>query len=124
MRRHHFRGLTYSVAERCDMTDTGALELFASFTSRAMRLFPSSVSISGGNPRSRFTCKSGAWVGYLILVVALSCAAQPQSPSSTTGTDGAALQELQSQVRELKELVLELPQQAVDSHAEITRLRG
>jgi hypothetical protein len=105
------------------MTDTGALELFASFTSRAMRLFPSSVSISGGNPRSRFTCKSGAWVGYLILVVALSCAAQPQSPSSTTGTDGAALQELQSQVRELKQLVLQLQQQTVDSHAEITRLR-
>jgi hypothetical protein len=67
--------------------------------------------------------KPGAWVGYLILVAALSCAAQTQSPSAATGTDGAALQELQSQVRELKQLILQLQQQTVDSHAEITRLR-
>lgn len=105
------------------MTYTGALELFASLASRAKRLFPPSVSISGSNQRCRFTLKPGAWVGGLILVAALSCAAQTQSPSSVTGADGTALQELQSQVRELKQLVLQLQQQTVDSHAEITRLR-
>jgi len=57
------------------------------------------------------------WLG---LMLACSCAAQtpPQNSSDT-----AALQELQSQVHELKNMVLQLQQQTVASRAEITRLR-
>jgi hypothetical protein len=52
--------------------------------------------------------------------------AQTQAPAplpSDTSPQIAALQDLQSQVRELKQLVLQLQQQTVDSHAEITKLR-
>jgi hypothetical protein len=56
----------------------------------------------------------------LAVLMACSCAAQTQlQPSS----DSAALQELQGQVRELKDMVLQLQQQTVASRAEITRLR-
>jgi hypothetical protein len=48
------------------------------------------------------------------------CAAQ-SAPAPTS--DNAALGELQSQVRELKEMVLQLQQQTVASRAEITHLR-
>ena len=55
------------------------------------------------------------------IVCAAQSATQTGAPADTVS--GTALQELQSQVRELKQLVLELQQQTVDSHAEITRLR-
>ena len=56
------------------------------------------------------------WLG---LMLAGSCAAQTQPQTGDT----AALQELQSQVHELKDMVLQLQQQTVASRAEITRLR-
>ena len=57
------------------------------------------------------------WLGLLL---ACSCAAQTQPQNSG---DTAALQALQGQVHELKDLVLQLQQQTVASRAEITRLR-
>jgi len=56
------------------------------------------------------------WLG---VILASSCAAQAQPQTGDT----AALQELQSQVHELKDMVLQLQQQTVASRAEITRLR-
>lgn len=105
------------------MTDTGSFQLFASCASRVKRLRSQRVWISVPNERSRSTANPAAWLACLILVAAISCTAQAQSPTTATGPDGAALQDLQSQVRELKQLVLQLQQQTVDSHAEITRLR-
>jgi Skp family chaperone for outer membrane proteins len=66
------------------------------------------------------------WLVCLVLLAALCSAAQTPSPaqqSSAVSGGDAALQELQSQVRELKELVIDLQKQTQDSHAEITRLR-
>jgi len=57
---------------------------------------------------------------YLVTMLALPCAAQSSSAASG---DSAALSELQSQVRELKEMVQQLQQQTTASRAEITRLR-
>ena len=62
----------------------------------------------------------------VVMIGTLCCVAQTQAPpSSSSGgsPQNTALQDLQSQVRELKELVLQLQQQTVDSHAEITKLR-
>lgn len=50
----------------------------------------------------------------------LSCIAQSTAPAPSTGE---ALQQLQSEVHELKQLVVQLQQQTIESHAEITRLR-
>jgi len=50
------------------------------------------------------------------------CSAQTAGPSPASA-DTPALQQLQSEVHELKDLVLQLQQQAVASRAEITRLR-
>jgi hypothetical protein len=99
------------------MTDTGYSLPLASGASQAKRLCSHCV------PASRSAMKHGAWSACLIMVLALSCAAQTQAQGSTNGADGTALQDLQSQVRELKQLVLQLQQQTVDSHTEITRLR-
>lgn len=68
---------------------------------------------------------SSALLSSLLVLAALACSAQAQTASSAADTSSAtpALQELQSEVHELKELVLQLQQQTVDSHAEITRLR-
>ena len=55
-----------------------------------------------------------------LLPLALPCVAQVQTASSP---DSAVLQDLQTEVHELKQLVLQLQQQTKDSHAEITRLR-
>lgn len=67
-----------------------------------------------------------AALACVAMIGALSCLGQTQAPAQPAA-DGApgnpALQELQSQVRELKQLVLQLQQQTVDSHAEITKLR-
>jgi len=57
------------------------------------------------------------WIG---IVLGHPCAAQTQPQTSS---DTSALQELQGQVRELKDMVLHLQQQTVASRAEITRLR-
>jgi hypothetical protein len=70
--------------------------------------------VSGAKARDR------AALACVVIVLALSCAAQ--SPSSGA-QDSAALQDLQSQVKELKQLVLQLQQQTTDSHSEIVRLR-
>ncbi len=71
--------------------------------------------------QAKFSCLTAAlrmiWLGAIL---ASPCAAQ--TPPQTTG-DTAALQELQSQVHELKDMVLQLQQQTVASRAEITRLR-
>lgn len=53
------------------------------------------------------------------MILAVPCAAQSQPQ----GGDAAALNDLQSQVRELKQMVQELQQQTVASRSEITRLR-
>ncbi|MGA2372386.1 MAG: hypothetical protein ACLPPV_04840 [Candidatus Korobacteraceae bacterium] len=63
-----------------------------------------------------------AALGVLWLGLILACPSAAQTPAQTTG-DTAALQELQSQVHELKDMVLQLQQQTVASRAEITRLR-
>ncbi len=57
------------------------------------------------------------WLGFTL---GSTCVAQNAQQS---GGDAAALQELQKQVGELKDLVLQLQQQTVASRAEITRLR-
>jgi hypothetical protein len=61
-------------------------------------------------------------IATAFLIGALGCTAQNQSPSDAA-PQNAALQQVQSEVHELKQLVLQLQQQTVDSHAEITRLR-
>lgn len=59
------------------------------------------------------------WLG---LILEQPCSAQMQAQPQPSG-DSAALQELQIQVHELKDMVLQLQQQTVASRAEITRLR-
>jgi len=61
-----------------------------------------------------------AWLLAISVVCACSCAAQSQPAHNG---DSNALDELQSQVRELKAMVLQLQQQTVASRAEIQRLR-
>ena len=67
-----------------------------------------------------------ALIAWLAMTSGLWCAAQVQ-PQATTSPENngtnAALGELQSQVRELKDMVLQLQQQTVASRAEITHLR-
>jgi hypothetical protein len=105
------------------MTNTGSFQLFAACANGAKRLRLQGVFIGGAVERRRSTAKPRAWLPCLFIVVALSCSAQTQEQGAANGPDGPALQDLQSQVRELKQLVLQLQQQTVDSHAEITRLR-
>jgi len=62
----------------------------------------------------------------LATIAALSCAAQSASPPAAAADPGgtnAALQELQAQIRDLKDMVLQLQQQTAASRAEITHLR-
>src|SRR5215471_2201056 len=61
----------------------------------------------------------------LIVIAAYPCSAQTSATTAASETrgDNPALRELESEVHELKQLVLQLQQQTVDSHAEITRLR-
>ena len=68
--------------------------------------------------------KYSAVLWSLMTAVSLPCIVQAQAspPSGPTG-GSPELQQLQSEVHELKQLVLQLQQQTVDSHAEITRLR-
>lgn len=69
--------------------------------------------------------KHSAILLSLVVVACLPCTAQMQAgPEAGRASDGNPdMQELRSEVRELKELVLQLQQQTVDSHTEITRLR-
>ncbi len=70
----------------------------------------------------QFLCP--ALIAWLVIMSGLRCAAQTQPPASAeSNSTNAALGELQSQVRELKEMVLQLQQQTVASRAEITHLR-
>lgn len=88
------------------------------------------------HPRNRLrlglSCKTTsslmgpALIACAVMIGTLCGVAQTQAPApsaSDTSPQIAALQDLQSQVRELKQLVLQLQQQTVDSHAEITKLR-
>ena len=61
----------------------------------------------------------------LVVIAGLRCGAQTQATSAPGGAPASSpeLQELRSEVHELKQLVLQLQQQTVDSHTEITRLR-
>jgi hypothetical protein len=62
----------------------------------------------------------------LTMALALPCAAQSPSQAQTTANDSGdkqALQELQSEIHELKEMVQQLQQQTVTSRAEIKLLR-
>ena len=110
-----------SVAERCDMTDAKYLQ---SFTPRLHQWGRLRLSLT------HKTVPSLMWAAALLALVvvlgAARCVGQAQAPaqsSSDPAPQNAALQELQSQVRELKQLVLQLQQQTVDSHTEITKLR-
>ena len=64
-----------------------------------------------------------ALVNILALWLATSAAAQAPQPAPNDANVAASLTELQSQVRELKDMVLQLKQETTASHAEITRLR-
>jgi hypothetical protein len=67
-----------------------------------------------------------ALVVCLALTAGISCAAQVQQDPQTTAADpgaNAALGELQSQVRELKNMVLQLQQETTASRTEISKLR-
>ncbi|MGB8885499.1 MAG: hypothetical protein WCC87_02190 [Candidatus Korobacteraceae bacterium] len=67
-----------------------------------------------------------ALIAWLAMTSGLGCAAQTQTQataSSEGNSTNAALGELQTQVRELKEMVLQLQQQTVASRTEITHLR-
>lgn len=60
----------------------------------------------------------------LTMVLALPCAAQSASETASNGSgNNEAMQELQSEIHELKQMVLQLQQQTVSSRAEIKLLR-
>ena len=71
---------------------------------------------------SRYPRLLPASLCIVCVVLVNPCFAQNQS-SPQPGGDAPALNQLQSEVHELKDLVLQLQQQAVASRAEITRLR-
>ena len=65
-----------------------------------------------------------AQVNLTVLLLILSSAAQERKPAANDGSSVAAsLNELRSEVRELKDLVLQLKQETTASRAEISRLR-
>ena len=105
------------------MTDIGCFQPSASCASQLEQLPSTFVSRSRFPKTTPWRTKYAAWLASLIVIAAVSTPAQNQAQSSAAGPDAPALQDLQSQVRELKQLVLQLQQQTVDSHAEITRLR-
>ena len=70
----------------------------------------------------QFLCP--ALIAWLVIMSGLRGAAQTQPPASAESNSNKRRSgELQSQVRELKEMVLQLQQQTVASRTEITRLR-
>ena len=76
-------------------------------------------------------CKSFPVFGTAVLLglalsVGLSCAVQAQQDTQTASTNtsmNASLGDLQSQVRELKQMVIQLQQETTASRAEISKLR-
>src|ERR1700756_3613512 len=96
-----------SVAERCDMTDANC---FRSTQSWLQHQIPHSLHrfarVAAGSMRPGV-------MGFMFLTAALCCPAQAQSPSDAA-PQNAAMQQLQSEVHELKQLVLQLQQQTVD----------
>jgi hypothetical protein len=68
-----------------------------------------------------------ATVFTLVTVLCMAAVAQSPADSSAASTNDAgtkaALQELQSEIHELKDMIVQLQQQTVSSRAEITRLR-
>jgi hypothetical protein len=103
------------------MTDANYFQPFQPRSDRRERL------------RLNLSCKTTASLmgpavlACVIVMGTLCCVAQVQAPPpplpGASPQSAVALQELQSQVRELKQLVLQLQQQTIDSHAEITKLR-
>ena len=78
----------------------------------------------GASQRQRSTASLRAWLAMPVhRCGAVLLRASPGAGLHDWTPMAAALQDLQSQVRELKQLVLQLQQQTVASHAEITRLR-
>jgi hypothetical protein len=71
--------------------------------------------------RLRFA--SMALVNVLALWLTTSAAAQVPQPAPTDANVAASLTELQSEVRELKDMVQQLKQETTASHVEMTRLR-
>ena len=102
------------------MTDTNVSQRVPSCCrqgSRRLLLFP--------NQHATSLTQLGL-LACVMMVTAVSGGAQTQAQSQASGNSAngdVALQELQSQVRELKQLVLQLQQQTVESHSEITKLR-
>lgn len=76
-------------------------------------------------PLKRWARSIGPVLLSLLAIATLPCGAQTQAAPASNDVSAAnpALQELQSEVHELKQLVLQLQQQTLDSHSEITRLR-
>ncbi len=79
------------------------------------------------NQRRRAHLPSVSWHGVIavLLTFSLNCAAQSSSTTAAAsdGDTKAALQELQSEIHELKGMVVQLQQETVSSRAEIGRLR-
>jgi hypothetical protein len=71
--------------------------------------------------RSRFERMS--LINVLALWLTLGAAAQTSQPVPNDANVAASLTELQSEVRELKDIVQQLKQETTASHAEMTRLR-
>ena len=71
--------------------------------------------------RNRLFLAASLW--FLYAVLANPCSSAQTYGSSQPSPDTPALQQLQTEVHELKDLVLQLQQQAVASRAEIGRLR-
>lgn len=102
------------------MTDTNYFQPFEP------RLHPRNRLRLGLSCKTTSSLMGPALIACVVMIGTLCGVAQTQAPAplpSDTSPQIAALQDLQSQVRELKQLVLQLQQQTVDSHAEITKLR-
>jgi hypothetical protein len=92
------------------MQDTGCPQPFRVHRLRTRQVFPPS--------------RASALVLVLVLIAVLTCGAQsPNTAASSGGDDKAVLQQLQSEIHELKTMVVQLQQETVSSRAEITRLR-
>src|ERR1700722_16056330 len=99
-----------SVAERCDMTDANYLQPFQPLIHPCRRLRLSLLC------KTTTSLMGPALFAGVVMIGTLCCVAQTQAPPSSSGASpqNTAMQDLQSQVRELKELVLQLQQQTAD----------
>ena len=92
---------------------------------RPQARFRQANQIDASRVKRRAKLKIPAILFSLVVIAGYRCGAQT-SATPVPGeppADNPVLRELQSEVHELKQLVLQLQQQTVDSHAEITRLR-